>query len=331
MPKLPDSGRIRNNSPLAFFMARFFSREARPKTFGNLTARIWKYLRYFLIACLALWIAVIPAWGGLVPTEKSLLWELTGNGLAKPSYLFGTIHLQCKNRLALSANRQKYFNNTEQLFLELDFSDPNLKQEISKYTQMPRGQNLKKLLGPKKYRRAQQYFAKQLNLPLDFFSTTKPFVLAALATPSGLNCPTSSWEEALTAIAKQRKMPVRGLETVKEQFAVFKTLSLQEEANMLMAVIDNPEASRKSFQSLLSAYNNQDLVQLQKIMNSDPSSRKFNKVLLDRRNQKWIPIITKAARSKSTFFGFGAAHLPGNQGVIALLRKAGYTVKPMPN
>jgi uncharacterized protein len=299
--------------------------------FGNLQPRLLRYLRYLGVAGLALWIAVTPAWGGLVPTEKSLLWEMSGNGLAKPSYLFGTIHLQCKNRLVFSANRQKYFNSTEQLFLELNFDDPNLKQEISKYTQMPRGQNLKKLLGPKKYRRAQQYFAKNLNLPLDFFSTTKPFVLAALATPSGLKCPTGSWEEVLTASAKQRKMPVQGLETVKEQFAVFETMSLQEEANMLMAIIDNPGASRKSFQSLLSAYNNQDLVQLQKVMNSDPSSRKFNRVLLDRRNQKWVPIITRAARSKPTFFGFGAAHLPGQQGVIALLRKAGYTVKPMPN
>lgn len=315
--------------PLA--LGQFSGQEARPRALGNLSPRILRYLRSLFIACLTLWIVLLPAWGGLVPTEKSLLWELSGNGLAKPSYLFGTIHLQCKNRLALSANRQQYFNSTAQLFLELDFGDPNLKQEITKYTQMPRGQNLKKLLGPKKYRRAQQYFAKNLNLPLDFFSTTKPFVLASLATPSGLDCATGSWEEALMAIAKQRKMPIQGLETVKEQFAVFNTLSLQEEADMLMAVIDNPAASRKSFQSLLTAYNNQDLVQLQKIMNSEPSSRKFNKVLLDRRNQKWIPLITKAARSKPTFFGFGAAHLPGQQGVIALLRKAGYTVKPMPN
>jgi uncharacterized protein len=300
---------------------------------GQRYQRIPKYLRYLLAVSMALWIAVIPAWGGIVPTEKSLLWELSGNGLAKPSYLFGTIHLQCKNRLVLSPKRQQYFNKTEQLYLELNFSDPNLKQEISKYTQMPRGQNLKQLLGPKKYRRAQQYFAKNANLPLDYFSTTRPFILAAIATPSGLKCATSSWEDVLTGMAKQRKMPIQGLETVREQFAVFDTLTLPEEANMLMAVIDNPQASRNAFKNLLNAYNNQDINQLYRSMNSDnsASTRKFNRALLDRRNQKWIPKIVKAAKAKPTFFGFGAAHLPGPQGVIALLRKAGYTVKPLPN
>jgi uncharacterized protein len=298
---------------------------------GDLHRKFFKYFQYFVIAWMVLWLVITPAWGGLVPTEKTLLWELSGNGIAKSSYLFGTIHLQCKNRLKLSANRQKYFDGAAQLYLELDFDDPNLKREISKYTQMPRGKNLKQLLGPKKYRRAQKFFEKNLNLPLDFFSTTKPFILAALATPSGLKCSTSSWEESLAATAQQRNMPVLGLETVKEQFAVFDQLSLAEEADMLMAVVDNPERSKKDFQQLLSAYNNQDLGKLQKMIELDPKARKLNRLLLDQRNQKWIPIITREARSKPTFFGFGAAHLVGKQGVIALLRKAGYTVKPIPN
>lgn len=297
---------------------------------GDLQRTPLKYLKYFVIAWMVLWLAISPAWSG-VPTEKSLLWELSGNGIKNPSYLFGTIHLQCKNRLTLSANRQKYLNGANQVYLELDFDHPNLKQELAKYTQMPRGKNLKQLLGPKKYRRAQKFFEKNLNLTLDYFSTTKPFILAALATPTGLTCPTGSWEESLSTTAQQKKIPILGLETVKEQFAVFDKLTLKEEVNMLMDVVDHPERNKKDFQSLLSAYNNQDLGKLQKIMESDVSSRNFNRLLLDQRNRKWVPIITRVARSKPTFFGFGAGHLVGKQGVISLLRKAGYTVKPIPN
>jgi uncharacterized protein len=261
--------------------------------------------------------------------EKSLMWEVTGNGITQPSYIFGTIHINCKNKLKFSAKRQEQFAKVQQLYLELDFDDPGLQKEISQNTQMPPGKNLRQLLTPKEYKKAQKYFADRLKLPLDFFSTTKPFVLTALATPSGLKCPVSSWEEVLTKMANQKKIEVRGLETVKEQFAVFNSITLKEEAAMLMEVVNDPEKSKKEFQKLLTAYDKEDLITLEKLSKADPRAKKITTALLDNRNRKWIPIIAKEAKAKSTFFGFGAAHLVGKQGVIALLRKAGYTVKPV--
>jgi uncharacterized protein len=284
--------------------------------------------------CKALPFAILISANSLLPVaakpgEESLMWEMSGNGLTQPSYIFGTIHINCTNRLKLSAKRQERFLKAKQLYLELDFDDPNLKTEIGQNTQMPPGKNLRQLLTPQEYKKAQKYFADRLKLPLDFFSTTKPFVLTAIATPSGLKCPVSSWEESLTKMANQKKIEVRGLETVKEQFAVFNTISLKEEAAMLMDVINNPEKSKKEFQKLLAAYDREDLTTIEKLSNADPRAKKITIALLDDRNRKWIPIIAREAKAKPTFFGFGAAHLVGKQGVIALLRKAGYTVKPV--
>jgi uncharacterized protein len=285
---------------------------------------------------LALTISVICAWPGMAAsnkpqpiTDKSLMWEVTGNGLNKPSYLFGTIHINCKNRLKFSAKRQESFAKAQQIYLELDFDDPTLQKQIGQNTQMPQGQNLQKLLTSKQYRQARKYFADKLKLPLDFFSTTRPFILTSLATPSGLKCSVDSWEEVIVKMAKQKKLEVRGLESVKDQFAVFDTISLREEAAMLMEVINNPTKNKQEFLKLIAAYNNEDLNQLEKITKADPKAKKFNTSLLDDRNRKWIPIITREAKSKPTFFGFGAAHLVGSEGVIALLQKAGYTVKPI--
>ena len=55
----------------------------------------------------------------------------------------------------------------------------------------------------------------------------------------------------------------------------------------------------------------------------------FQEEMLDKRNSSWIPIIEKAARTKPTFFAFGAGHLGGPNGVINLLRQRGYTVRAL--
>jgi uncharacterized protein len=300
--------------------------------------KIFQIARQYTALPFALTLSAICAWPGMAAsdqptpiTDKSLMWEMTGNGLNQPSYLFGTIHINCKNRLKFSPKRQESFAKAQQIYLELDFDDPTLQKQIGQNTQMPPGKNLQKLLTPKQYKQARKYFADKLKLPLDFFSTTRPFILTSLATPSGLKCPVDSWEEVIVKMAKKKNLEVRGLESVKDQFAVFNTISLKEEAAMLMDVINNPVKNKQEFLKLIAAYNNEDLNQLEKITKADPKAKKFNASLLDDRNRKWIPIITREAKSKSTFFGFGAAHLVGSEGVIALLQKAGYTVKPIKN
>lgn len=262
---------------------------------------------------------------------KSLMWELTGNGLTQPSYLFGTIHINCTNRLKFSGKRQKIFDKAQQVYLELDFDDPTLQTQIGQNTQMPPGKNLHQLLTAKEYKQARKHFADKLKLSLDFFSTVKPFILTSLASPSGLKCPVNSWEEVIVKMANSKKIEVRGLETVKDQFAVFDNLSLKEQAEMMMEAINNPVKNKREFLKLLAAYEKEDLQLIENLTKADPKAKKFMISLLDNRNRKWVPIITREAKSKPTFFGFGAAHLAGSEGIIALLQKAGYTVKPLKN
>jgi len=62
---------------------------------------------------------------------------------------------------------------------------------------------------------------------------------------------------------------------------------------------------------------------------SEDMTAEFSNLLLDQRNKNWIPEIGKFAIEKPTFFGVGALHLPGENGVINLLRQEGYTVTPV--
>ncbi|NJO25532.1 MAG: TraB/GumN family protein [Bacteroidia bacterium] len=45
--------------------------------------------------------------------------------------------------------------------------------------------------------------------------------------------------------------------------------------------------------------------------------------------KNWIPVMEDAMKKNSNFFAVGAGHLPGENGVINLLRKAGYTLTPV--
>jgi uncharacterized protein len=65
------------------------------------------------------------------------------------------------------------------------------------------------------------------------------------------------------------------------------------------------------------------------MISASPDMAGFEDLLLVNRNMNWIPVMEKAMLAQGTFFAVGAGHLPGNEGVISLLKKAGYTVVPV--
>ncbi len=65
--------------------------------------------------------------------ENTLLWEITGNGLTKSSYLYGTIHMICGADYFLSEKAKKAFEASDKLVLEINLSDSN---EIAEMQQL---------------------------------------------------------------------------------------------------------------------------------------------------------------------------------------------------
>src|SRR5690625_5533288 len=62
--------------------------------------------------------------------EKALLWEISGNGIESPSYLFGTIHLACEGDVLMTDEIRTAFNKSSDLMLEIDMSDPKVLMEM---------------------------------------------------------------------------------------------------------------------------------------------------------------------------------------------------------
>ncbi|WP_229223251.1 TraB/GumN family protein [Dyadobacter endophyticus] len=262
-----------------------------------------------------------------VPAENSLLWEISGRGLAKPSYLFGTIHLICPTDFSLSDSLKSTMSRTQQVALEMDMDDPGMMAGMMKTMNMAAGNELKKLVTEQEYQRLDRFFKDSVHVGLAMFERAKPFVLMGPLFNTVLDCQPQSYEMALVELAGKQKSEVIGIETLEEQMAIFDTIPYKDQAKMLLNLIDSLPSARKEFKSLIALYKAQNINELYGMtLKSEFGMEGNEEVMLFARNQKWIPRIRRIASAKPTFFAVGAAHLGGEKGVIALLRKEGFTV-----
>ena len=259
--------------------------------------------------------------------ENSTLWKIEGNGLNSPSYLFGTIHITCD--ASIEDDVARALKNTDQIVMELDMDDPNMQSQMMEYMNMANDQKISKMLSEEDFAIVDGFVSKNLGVPLTMIDGLKPFMISASFYPKMLDCPMQSFEMELVKIAKEQQEEIYGLETVEEQMGLFDEISYEDQlADLLKSAKNGLSAEKETLKQLQDIYKTEDITKML-AMTNDPSNGMiagYQDQLLINRNKNWIPKIATFAKEKSTFFAVGAAHLAGDDGVINLLRKAGYKV-----
>lgn len=254
--------------------------------------------------------------------ENSLLWEVSGNGLAKPSYLFGTIHMICAADYSMNEYTKKAFAKTDRLTLEIDMSDA---EQMSAMQKMAMGEKpLSETLTPDDYARLDQILQKQAGLSAKQLDSFTLLTVMSVLTIKSFGCADMKYYEMeFIEMAKNLSKSVSGLETVNEQMALFENGISTEDILEMMEASDDAETKK-----MVEIYKQQNLQQMYSMMTDEKSMSKEAKLLmLDNRNSNWLKKMPAMMKKESVFFAVGAAHLPGEMGVIELLKKAGYTVK----
>jgi uncharacterized protein YbaP (TraB family) len=146
-----------------------------------------------------------------------------------------------------------------------------------------------------------------------------------------LGCQPDSWEMRLTQLAIDQKKEVKGLETVAFQMGIFDNIPYATQVDWVVEYLSKNDQTVAEFKSLVKSYQEQNLNAMVELVNASPQFRDHAEVLLDQRNRNWAEQIPAMAKQKSTFFAVGAGHLGGSNGVIALLRQKGYTLRPVKN
>ena len=266
----------------------------------------------------------------IAQTDKALLYEVTGNGLTAPSYLYGTFHLVCPTDLVITDPMKKAMADTKQLYLEMDMDDPALMPAMQKAMVLAPGKTAKDYLSADDYKMLDDYMTKTMQVGLAQVGSFKPIGLTSLLLMGMLHCQPASYDMTLAQMAAKDKKEVLGLETLETQMAVFDKKPLEKQYKELADMARDPEKNSKGFAEMLAAYKAKDLAKMNEAMRTYSTAGEFAEMegpLLIERNANWIPVIEKAAKTTPTFFAFGAGHLIGDKGVIALLKKQGYTVK----
>lgn len=258
--------------------------------------------------------------------DESLLWEISGNGLSKSSYLYGTIHMICGNDYFLSDKTKIAFKASDNLVLEVNLSDP---KELGAAQQLAYGkEQLSKTLSPEQLNDLDALLQKRTGMTVKQVDKFSLMTVMSLITMKSFGCvDIKSYEMEFIAMAKESDKSVTGFETLQAQMD-FLSKGYSDAEMITMLQESNDDTTKKMVQN----YIQENLPELYKdITAAKVMNENAKKWLLDVRNENWAVKMPDMMKDKSTFFAVGAAHLLGEQGVINLLRKKGYIVKPILN
>ncbi len=291
-----------------------------------------KYLQRSLLACLLL---ALNCTGFAQSGQKyqGLLWEISGNGLAKPSYLFGTMHVSSKLAFHLSDSFYHCIRNVEVVSLETD--PQHLQEDFSKSKMLRLGSNYMNALG------------RNSLMPRDAFTigpysdlvrsglTYRPEMINHLLYRSFSS--REDFEEDtfldmyIYQVGARLGKKATGVEDFEESerlmLEAYRDAAKEARNKKNTSTYDgNPQETRNL---LNDAYRRGDLDLLDSLSSKQNSSPAFLEKFLYKRNENMFRSIDSIIRKESLFAGVGAAHLPGDRGLIHMLREAGYTLRPV--
>lgn len=258
--------------------------------------------------------------------ENSLLWEVSGNGLLKPSYLFGTVHMICEKEYTLRPKVKEAFAKTTRLALEIDITNP---EEMAYMQKSAMGTELlSNKLSSSQLATLENILQKEAGMSVKQIDNYTLVTVMSLLSIKSFGCPDfKMYEMELAALAKEDKKTVMGLETIKDQMEFLDKSFSDAQMLEFFKFINEAET-----QKLVQNYVSENLSGIYKdVTDEKVMDANAKKWMLDIRNANWVKKMPELMKTESVFFAVGAGHLAGELGVISLLRKAGYTVKPILN
>lgn len=262
---------------------------------------------------------------------KASIWKLSDED--STVYLAGSVHLLRESDLPIPAAFDQVYAEVEEVVFEIDMAkagDPQSAMAMRRAGTLPAGESIDDHLPAELTERLRDYLAKA-SLPRTTFDRFKPgFAFLSLASIEAMRKEARAdlgLESTFFQKAKADGKPSRGLETMEYQLARFDELAPETMAELIESTLNDAEDGEDPLDEIISAWKTGDGEGLASLIIDEMEEEpEVLEVLLVERNRNWIPAIEEAlATDRDVMFLVGAAHLVGDDSVIDLLEKKGFS------
>lgn len=279
-----------------------------------------------------------------VASQAQLLWKVSGNGLGRPSYIFGTHHMAPASMIDQIKGIDKAIEGCDIVVGEVEKDSlmaPDVQARMAQAMIAPMDSTLDKLLTPADYSIVEKVFNKYfgtMGVKLNQMKSLKPSAIStqmqamqAIKYFPNFDA-TNLIDVAVQSRANEAGRPSASLESVDEQIDLLFNDPLTEQATGLVEACKQDEFFQMQSVALADAYMAQDLNKLLSVMTDATmggDSEEAMEALIYSRNRNWVEKLKVMMPERACLVCVGAGHLPGGQGLLQLLRDAGFTVEPM--
>lgn len=280
-------------------------------------------------------VAVLVAVISFVGATAQVLWRVTADGTdggRHTSYVLGTMHTAEPEMLDTLAGLAEALGRATVVYGEVDASDMELSPAAMACAIAPSDSTLQRLLSPAALDSVCRYvssFGVDGAETVTVLGKLKPAMLDAFLEVRRSGASTDmSPDIALQQRAKALGKEVRALETAEQQAHMLLDLPISEQLEALMKSVRAPEAAQVASDSLVAAYRRQDLEAISGMLGRE-MKQAYAERLLYARNRTWAAALVPEMRRCSVLVAVGAGHLVGPEGLLAMLRSAGFDVSPV--
>lgn len=296
----------------------------------------------YLFATVCLLSVPAPVLGQGEPTSSPIIeeplacvWKIQGS--RNTVYIAGSVHLLRVQDYPLPTAYDIAYEDSDRLYFEVDMVKMNDAKTIEKMRKLGTftgKDTLRRHISDGTYKLLAAHLTSR-GLPTLLFEKMKPGLLAiSLSSMEALRMgarPDLGLEVKYHQKTLKDKKPSGGLETVEFQVTLFDKLNDREQDRMLRATLEKIDGMQDLLKNLIAAWKIGDTQKMDTLLNEEfKEDPNLKDILIDKRNQNWIPKIEEAfLSSENVLFIVGAGHLVGKGNVIELLEKRGYSARQM--
>ena len=265
---------------------------------------------------------------------NSVFWQISGNGLEHPSFLFGTVNFLPADKFSIPQQVEEALKKCKVFATKIPL-DNQSRKKFNDAIKIPNNGWINDYLTDDELNHLRLLllldFEVKENDYYDYYSRLQPIILVTATAALHLGDNIIYPEKALEQVARKNKLSFAGLGTVQEEIEAFQKFPIEDQLEALKYTVNNFYQHLAEYDNMAKVYlEEQDLETVKdETFKATNESRAFKKVYYDARLTGWLPEIETMIKKEATFLALGVPYLVGDINLIGLLREKGYTVEPV--